>query len=276
MLDTLSDFKDLFFVSHASNSMMDSLRISIKSNFSGEMYCPRCGGYRRMSVELLYPVLRNGVVEQLILSDANLNGTKHNKPKIDEYIHKLSPLLSPSLWQYTCLQCDTTFTTVIYEGPNEQAMAILPSCNGGISTPNTPQSVKYYLDQASKAKSIGASSASIAMFRAALDSLLFQQGYQKGMLGSKIQQLCSDIDSGSAPKWAMELEVDFLKVIKDLGNGSIHPNEGDINTQAQLDNELVSRVLDTFLLLLFLIYEVEIEKTNRLNSLKLKANLIKK
>jgi hypothetical protein len=136
--------------------------------------------------------------------------------------------------------------------------------------------VAFYLDQAHRAQSVGANSASVAMFRGALEHLLFEQGYQKGMLGEKIKQLSEDISSNTAPKWALELEIEFLKVLRDLGNGSIHPNDGDVKKQAVLDNKLIEQVKAAFQMLLYLIYEVPVKKNELLSSLKITANVLKK
>ncbi|MEO8699129.1 MAG: hypothetical protein ABI867_03770 [Kofleriaceae bacterium] len=53
----------------------------------------------------------------------------------------------------------------------------------------------------------------------------------------------------------MDLHPDFLKVINDLGNGSIHPNGGDIGKQDAFDSELLSHVRETMRELLDLVYE---------------------
>lgn len=68
----------------------------------------------------------------------------------------------------------------------------------------------------------------------------------------------------------------YTAVLKDLGNTAIHPNDGDISRQAELDADLLARVKETFLHLLFLVYEVEHEKAGRLNALRSTANSFKK
>src|SRR5262249_41130742 len=147
---------------------------------------------------------------------------------------------------------------------------------GGLTTPHTPDGVGYYLDQASKAQSSGANSAAIAMFRGALEHLLFEQGYQTGMLSSKLTQLETQIKNGQAPKWAIDLDMEFLDVMKELGNGAIHPNNGDIKKQRELDNDLIERVKETFHMLLFLVYELPHQKQQKLSALKAKATILKK
>jgi len=173
-----------------------------------------------------------------------------------------------------CGQCDTTFTAVAYDGPSGPALAVLPSTNGGLTTPHTPPGVAYYLDQAQRSHSIGANSAAVAMFRGALEHLLFEQGFKDGMCGKKLADLEKAIVAGTAPKWANELDTEFLKVMKKLGDGSIHPNNGDVSKQQKLDNELIAKVRHTFEMLLFIVYEIPLQKMDRLAALK--AAVIKK
>jgi hypothetical protein len=207
------------------------------------LHCPTCGDVRRMRVWVRYKTSRTS---------------------------SETPLLATM----TCVQCDTLFTALLYEGSSGKALAVLPSTNGGLTTPHTPVGVGYYLDQAQRAHSIGANSAAIAMFRGALEHLLFDQGFKTGMCGKKILDLEAAIKAGTAPKWANELDTEFLTVMKQLGDGSIHPNDGDIKKQEVLDSQLIAKVRHTFQLLLFLIYEVPLKKLERLSELK--AAVIKK
>ena len=62
--------------------------------------------------------------------------------------------------------------------------------------------------------------------------------------------------------------------MKELGDGSIHPNDGDVNRQGILDSELIAKVRHTFQMLLFLVYELPLQKQDRLAALK--AAVIKK
>ena len=114
------------------------------------------------------------------------------------------------------------------------------------------------------------------MFRAALDFLLFQQNYRARMLGPKLQKLETDIASKTAPRWALELETEFLTVVKDLGNSSIHPEDDDISRQNVIDTLLYQRVAQTFQELLDLVYEAPVRKTERLSDLRSKSAALKK
>jgi hypothetical protein len=104
--------------------------------------------------------------------------------------------LTPSLFRLACVQCDAGFTLMIYAGGSGPSLAVLPSVGGGLATPNTPAGVRYYLDQAARAHSVGGNSAAVAMFRAALELLLLDQGYKDRMLGPKLQALEKDITAG--------------------------------------------------------------------------------
>jgi hypothetical protein len=138
---------------------------------------------------------------------------------------------------------------------------------GGLATPHTPQGVAFYLDQAYKAQTIGANSAAVAMYRGALERLLFEQGYQSGMLATKVERFIRNIQARSAPQWALELETEILIVLQVLGKGVIHPNDGDVQKQAALDNDLLEKVQGTFKMLCFLIYEVYQQKQKMLAEL---------
>lgn len=99
----------------------------------------------------------------------------------------------------------------------ELELVVLHDTYGGCGTSNSPYEVKYYIDQAFRAKSVNALSAAMSMYRSALEWLLYEQGYQSGMLGAKISSLEKDIDKGQAPKWAISMHPELLKTIKDIG-----------------------------------------------------------
>jgi hypothetical protein len=204
---------------------------------AGVLYCPTCGDSRRMHLWVRFK---------------------------DENTQAHPPVLAT----LTCVQCDTLFTAVLYQSPEGRGLAILPSTYGGLTTPHAPKGVAYYLDQAQKSQSVGANSASVAMFRGALDHLLFDQGFKKGMCGQKLGELEASIKANTAPKWAYELDGEFLTVMKQLGDGAIHPNDGNVDAQSKLDNELLAKITHTFQMLLFLIYELPHQKQQRLDALK--------
>lgn len=257
-IESLDNFVNL--ISKDSGHSVFSKYEVCKQPSGGEIYCPKCGGYRNTFIYILFKKYSSG---SLSLNSIN-------------YAVEIKDQLTPSLFQLFCVHCNTEFTSFIFNGPNGADMVIIPSINGGISSPNTPSGVAYYLDQAQRSKSIGANSAAVAMFRGALEHLLFEQGYSEGMLNSKIDKLVKDIENGKAPKWAINLDTEILKIIKDLGNGSIHPNNGNIKKQMFLDNELLNSLNELFLFLLYLVYDSDIEKKNRFEMFKAKVNILNK
>ena len=238
----------------------------------GEIYCSKCGGDRKMTACTLY-------CDETALRPAgpplppDIQAQMETSHPVDRSILES---LSPSMFLLRCVQCDSDFTVVIYAGDAGPRLAILPSVQGGLSTPNTPDGVRYYLDQAARSHAIGANSASIAMFRAALDFLLFHQGYKERMLGPKLKKLESDITAGTALRWALDLDTAFLNIIKDLGNASIHPEDGNISKQNVIDTVLYTRVAQTFQELLELVYEAPVRKASRLAELRSTSAALKK
>jgi len=76
------------------------------------------------------------------------------------------------------------------------------------------------------------------------------------------------IKDGTAPRWTSEIEPEYLKVIKKLGNIAAHTNAGDLSRQETLDAQLYRKVELTFLELLEVIYEREPRRRQRLVELQ--------
>lgn len=94
------------------------------------------------------------------------------------------------------------------------------------------------------------------MYRAALEQLLYEQKYKAKNLADKIANLESEMSAGTAPNWTKDFDTDMFTYLKDLGNGAIHPNDGDVKKQSILDNELLSRIQSVFSYLLQVVYEM--------------------
>ncbi len=238
----------------------------------GHMYCNKCGDSRKMKILRLFPEIEQNEFDQLSLKLLSNNDDNY----LENFTRGVHRRFSPSLWRYECLQCNSTYTGIIYNGPLGQDLSVFSVINGGLSTPNTPRSVAYYLDQAHRSQTVSASSAAMAMYRAALEHILYEQGFINGMLANKIKDLESAIASGTAPKWAVELETEYLKYIKDLGNGAIHANDGNIDQQQIIDSDLLNKVSEVFRMLLFVVYELEQKKKSMLESFKNAAKTINK
>lgn len=249
VLDDLNEFvaaclSDLNFMSVYDDA--------ITTLVAGDLYCGRCGGPRRVEIERLWSMPVEG-------RRSGLDYGNHSRPVAEQLV--------PSLFHLTCVQCSGQFSAVVYMSPQGPALAVLPDHYGGLSTPHTPPEVGYYLDQAHRSRSVGANSAAVAMFRSALEFILYKAGYEKRMLGPKIGELEEAIKDGTAQKWARDLDTNFLRIIKKLGDGGIHPNDGNIEVQAAFDTALLIALDVTFAELIFSIYEQEHDKGERLATL---------
>ena len=160
--------------------------------------------------------------------------------------------VTPTLFEMTCVQCQTAYLALVHEGPDGWEVAFFSKERGGLSTPNTPSAVSFYLDQAHRSESVGALSAAAAMYRSALEMLLHQEGFTTGMLQKKIADLLA---STSPPGWRDQIDSDYLDALKQIGNAAIHPNDGDITRQAALDHDLFIALRAVFTELLDTIYE---------------------
>ena len=284
MLNSLQYFQDIVFLKKETmcNGYL-SLQVNFDmKNLEGEMYCPKCGGKRRMNVTPIFINFDKNSVLNTCMLEVDLKTFTDNTD--NEYINSkgkaistINEFLTPSLWEFKCLQCKTTFTALVYKGSTgEQSLAVFPSCHGGVSTPNTPDSVAYYLSQANLSRSVSANSAAMSMYRAALEQILFEQGYTDRMLGPKINHLCKDIENGNAPDWALKLETEFLTYLNKLGNGAIHANDGDVEKQKSIDNELLTKIDVLFSMLLYRIYEAKKQQADWLNALNSTASIFDK
>jgi hypothetical protein len=237
-------------------------RLSPEVMPAGVLFCPGCGDVRRASVRCL---------------DAFIGGTDRKPafPGTLSYgtINKVldtADQLCPSWFEYRCTQCSTVFIAIVYKGPDGPSLVVLPDKRGGLATPHSPPMVAYYLDQAHRSRCMEAYTAAVAMYRGALDSLLFEQGFTGRMLGPKIAALEQAITAGKAPAWTAHLESDFLKAIKDLGNASMHPDNADVTAHLELDADLCSQMDGLFQMLLWVVYEEPHKRASALSTLQAK------
>ena len=182
-------------------------------------YCSHCGADQRLYVTLL--------------SD----GWSYC-----ESLSEFRTQISPSFLSGVCLRCQNPYFFIFFNGPDGLELVVLSTVLGGLTSPHTPSSVGFYLDQANRSKNAGAHSAAMAMFRAAVEHILFEQGYQDRMLGPKLKHLEADISSSTAPLWAQNLGTDELHVLNELAEVAIHTNDGDVTRQSAFDKSLLISV----------------------------------
>ena len=129
-------------------------------------YCVACAGKRRVAIRPLHwPA---GLVSDPVPVE-----------------RASEQFVTPTLFEMTCVQCQTAYLALVHEGPDGWEVAFFSKERGGLSTPNTPSAVSFYLDQAHRSESVGALSAAAAMYRSALEMLLHQEGFTTGMLQKK-------------------------------------------------------------------------------------------
>jgi hypothetical protein len=196
-----------------------------------------------------------------ILKQPNLKEEEDSLSASPSKVQMLDP--GPAMFLYECGECDARYLAVIYRSARGARLAIFPESGGGLATDHTPAAVAFYLDEAHKSQSAGANSAAVTMYRAAIEHVLFEQGYTKRTLGAKVKQLEDATRTHTAPAWANDLDVEDLALLKDLGNYSIHPNDGDVSKQANFDEPLLQNIRVTVVGLLELIYELPLKKEQR-------------
>jgi hypothetical protein len=217
-------------------------------------FCPHCGDERKMKIELKH--FDNDINPYRYPMGApignkysnNLNSTKEKK--------SIGISKFPIILKCTCLQCNSQIIALIYLDTKQKLKyAFLYDTYTGAITPNTPNEIKHYLTEAFKCRAIGAYSAAIAMYRSALEWLMYLNDYKDGMLGKKLNNFFKDINNKKAPEWAYSIPKNILEVIKKLGNESIHTNNGNISIQDKMNVDLIHKIDLAFKYILEIVYE---------------------
>jgi hypothetical protein len=199
------------------------------------MYCPECVREMRMTVEVLFPT--------------RFPVKRSSNP------HSLwdpVPISNIQRWllRYTCADCGARFTALVFPTHSATELVVLPEKSMGLSTPRTPRPVAYYLEQAYRCELIGAQSAATAMYRGALEQLLLEQGYNAATLNKNIEAIEQQHANDTGARWVRDLDPSVLRAIKDLGNAAVHANDGNIDRQKILDQNVLLQMRATFLELL--------------------------
>lgn len=226
----------------------------------GKMFCPNCRQLNRFHVETVHLSTHQQFA-------ASVPRRKSYPGRVDGRWVSLSTkpeLLLESQFRFRCVTCRVAAQVVVVklvDAPN--LMIIFPS-GGSVATVHTPDAVKYYLEQAYQSYSARAYSATLAMYRTALDAILFNAGYEKGMVGAKIAAMEADIKEGRGPKWARDLAVPYIRVIKNLGNSSLHIANEDLSEERSIGDDLIQQIEITLHAILDDAYEKEAREKDRL------------
>jgi hypothetical protein len=215
-------------------------------NSERKTFCWRCRDKRRVEIQ------------PSVVTSENKFFAGHDKKGLSEVTAPyLLSELAPALFCCTCIECRGNLILVVIptEGPEKAEIAVLLTYTPP-GAPGAPSSVAFYLDQAQRAKARNANSAVVAMYRSALDQLLFDQGFRDGTTGQKIDALKAARTAGTAPPWANKLDATDMSIIKRLGDGAAHAKGGDVERQKELDGELVQTLDAFFAHLLYEVYEL--------------------
>jgi len=182
------------------------------------------------------------------LNPRNLASVRKRFAELDT---QLDPIMfaigyPPPVFTAKCLQCTYQLALVVDAGPPTEVI-VLGARARGISTAHTPDAVSFYLDQAYRARTRGAYTAAMAMYRAALEQFLQQQGFTQGRL---VQRIEAALDAN--PPWVSHLDEDLMHALRRLGNDAVHGGD-DASIRATHDRQLVH---DTELLLVDVLDEV--------------------
>ena len=236
----------------------------------GKLYCPSCNGPRSVLVKQIPGGARlptgGGHTVVTASNRTTVAPISPSLPLSRTPVQVLDAMLNS--WRETtprtlvleCVECETLFTAVIYQGPSGRELVILPSREGAYTPEGTPEPVRYYLEQARRAELAGAASAAVAMYRAALEHLLVSQGFtpdkQHSMLGGilrKVEEAQADPSEDRA--WVRNLDTGLMRAFKEIADGAVHSNGGDIALQAEIDADLLRLMSGVFSSLLVEVIE---------------------
>ena len=171
------------------------------------------------------------------------------------------PRYLPALFNLTCVQCRRSIAVLVYKGPDGADTIAMPATTGGfdpeqsraggvLSGPGSALPGGRSGDRGGRDVSRGTGAAAV-------------RTGPEGTLNSKITALEND-----PPDWAQSIRPEFLRVIKDLGNAAIHPNDGDVSKQAAFHAQLLREVRALFVELLDEVYEQPARRASRLDRLR--------
>lgn len=241
-------------------SDLDEKELCIDKDFA--CYCPKC---KRMSYGQ-FNLLQKRWTYQAIKNDV---GGYINNHKLNVFI-KETYSGGSSVYVHTCRQCHNETFLIRHTMDGEPTLTFVYSTSLQYDTSCVPDGINYYMGQAFKSKSIGAYSAAMAMYRSALEFLLYESGFDENRLVDKIKSF-----EITPPDWATSLSSQFMDIIRELGNDSVHPNDGDISEQKKFDFDMLEAVEETLNELIeraYILPQRERERLSVLSKASRKAN----
>jgi hypothetical protein len=173
--------------------------------------------------------------------------------------------VNPSVLSLVCESCEARVAVLLYVQSGKVAMAAFSNCLTGPMGANIPKAVSYFVDQAVKALAVGSKAACIAMFRAAVEQLLDEEGFTGGMLNDKLISLSTAVTNQTAPAWAKRVSTPAMDLLRKLGNEAVHPS--DFKKLESVDLGFLAALQIVVSHLLNLVYEQPAIRERRLHKL---------
>lgn len=215
-------------------NVSDFGKISTNPEKDYSCYCPKC---RKMSYGH-FQRFGNKVELGIITGELKLRLGYVPDLLLDLYLNSYDG--SSLVCVYICRQCHNEMFLIKHTINGKPTLSFVYSTALQYDASCVPEGVNYYMEQALKSRSISAYSAAMAMYRSALEFLLYENGFDENRLADKIKSF-----KDNPPAWATSLSSQLMGVIKDLGNDSVHPNGGDISEQEKFDFEMLEAVEET-------------------------------
>jgi len=230
-----------------------------KFTIFGRLWCPYCERENRFRIAPIKVTVNENYDERPI--------SKGARGEWDNLSNDLTRF-EGSFLSYVCTTCEKNGKGLVQQLNGRTVLLNFFAKNSSVASPHCPETVRHYLEQAASCYCTKAYSATLAMFRTALDAVMFDAGYREGMLGQKIAKLERDITDSKAPKWATEINIEFMKILKNLGNSSLHISKEDITAEKSISDVDIKQAELALSRLLHFVYEKDAEEREHLESLR--------
>lgn len=220
-------------------------------SFTGT-HCTRCGESRRMTL-----VARDERCRNLNPLNIEQTTTRFKEMEVDRDPVAFTIGSPPPIFTATCAPCRNGVSLIVDCGP-PPTVIVLGYGASGLATAHTPPAVAYYLDQAFRARSRGAFTAAVVMYRSALEHLLHDQGFRAHRLIDSIEAAIEQ-----QPEWLAALDEHVMQSVRKLGNRAVHTNGGDLSQQIIFDEALIADIEWLFGEALDEIYELPARRVAR-------------
>lgn len=174
-------------------------------------------------------------------------------------------LPSPIIYRVKCMECNSINYLIIIGGSqntgtiifNGNEIIINEACEGTFNK-YIPNSITYYLKEASKCKYAKAYTAAIVMYRTTLENILYENGYKENSLKQSIDKLEKDKKNGESPIWSFYIDETILNIIRKVGNLAAHSNCVEVLCKENI--ELIMCLDDIIKYMLEKIYDENVKK----------------